>query len=145
MSERNRELTRQTFEEIWNRGNLSIIDDHFASDYAGHSFAELAGREAVKRFVTMMRRAFPSVHYQIKDEIVSGDKVVQRWRIWAMHDGHFQGVAPTGKEVAIDGISIYRLAAGKLVEGWTQADLLGLMRQIGALPEAKQMWVAMNH
>lgn len=64
--------------------------------------------------------------------------MVHRWTACGTHEGQFQGMPPTGKQVTITGSSIYRTASGKLVEGWTIADMLGLMQQLGAIPTPEQ-------
>ena len=136
MSEQNKQLVRQAFEAIWNEGDFSVFDTHFSADYVGHTTDELEGLEDAKRFVTAMRRAFPDFNYTVKDEIAEEDKVVNRWVVHATHQGEFQGIPATGKQVTITGISIYRVVDGKLVEGWTNADMLGLLQQLGAVPAA---------
>lgn len=134
MSEQNKKLVHQTFEAVWNRGEYGVIDERLAADYVGHSATEIHGPEGGKQFAAMMRSAFPDFEYTVEDEIAEGDKVVNRWVVQATHQGEFQGVPPTGKEVTITGISIYRIANGKIVEGWTNADMLSLMQQLGAVP-----------
>jgi len=138
MSERNKQMVRQTFEAIWNRGDFSVFDERFSADYVGHSATEIEDIEGAKRFVETMRSAFPDFHYRVEDEIAEDDKVVNRWTVHATHEGEFQGIPATGKQVTIRGISIYRLADGKLVEGWTNADMLGLLQQLGAVPAPEQ-------
>lgn len=81
-----------------------------------------------------MRSVFPDFRYTVEDEIAEGNWVVHRWTVRGTHEGAFQVVSPTGKQVKITGISIYRIASGKLVEGWTNADMLDLMQQLDALP-----------
>lgn len=134
MSEQNKVLVRETFDEIWNEGELTVIDESFASDYVGHSTKEIHGPEGAKQFVTMLLNAFPDYHYTVEDEIAEADRVVHRWTARGTHQGTFQGIPPTGKEIILTGTSIYRVAEGKLVEGWTTADLLGLLQQLGVAP-----------
>jgi predicted ester cyclase len=74
----------------------------------------------------------------IEDLIAEGDKVVARWRSRATHQGDYMGIAPAGKEVEFTGISVYRIEEGKIAESWSVEDQLGLMRQIGAIPEPEQ-------
>lgn len=138
MSEQNKKLVRQTFEEVWNRGNYAVIDERFAGDYVGHSVSEIEGPEGAKGFAAAMRGAFPDFQYTVEDEIAEGDRVGHRWTARGTHEGEFQGIPPTGEQVTITGISIYRVANGKLVEGWTNADMLGLMQQLGAVPAPGQ-------
>ncbi|MDX1687755.1 MAG: ester cyclase [Candidatus Promineifilaceae bacterium] len=136
MSEQNKQMVRQAFEAIWNEGDFSVFDARFSADYVGHTSDELEGLEDAKRFVAAMRRAFPDFDYTVEDEIAEEDKVVNRWVVRATHQGEFQGIPATGKQVTITGISIYRVVDGKLVEGWTNADMLGLLQQLGAVPAA---------
>ena len=58
-----------------------------------------------------------------------------RWTAQGTHQGEFFGIPATGKRIAISGTSIYRIAGGQVAEEWTQADMLGLMTQLGAIPE----------
>jgi predicted ester cyclase len=117
-------MVRQTFEAIWNRGNLAVIDERFSSDYIDHTSPLIEGPEAGKQFVLAIRRAFSDLHYTIEDQIAEGDRVVTRWTAQGTHQGEFQGRSPTGKRVRLTGISIYRVAGGKLIEGWTKVHIL---------------------
>ena len=74
----------------------------------------------------------------IEDLIAEGDKVVARWRSRATHQGDYMGIAPTGNEVEFTGISFYRIEEGKIAQSWNIEDQLGLMRQIGVVPEPGQ-------
>ena len=133
MTEQDKKMVRSTFEDIWNRGNLAAIDERFTSDYVGHSIRDIHGPEGSKQFATAMRSAFPDYHYTVEDELANGNRVVHRWTARGTHMGEFQGIAPTGKQVTITGISIYRVANGKLIEGWTNADMLSLLQQLGVI------------
>jgi predicted ester cyclase len=77
--------------------------------------------------------AFPDLHFTLEDRIAEGDKVVSRWTFHGTHKGELQGMPPSGKQVTMTGISIDRLAWGKVVESWDNPDQLGLLQQIGAL------------
>lgn len=134
MSESNKKMVRRTFEAIWNQANETIFEQRFARDYVGHSLTEIHGPQGGQEFAAAMRGAFPDYHYTIEDEIAEGDRVVQRWTARGTHTGDFQGVPATGKRVTMTGISIYRVANNKLVEGWTSVDLLSLLQQINAVP-----------
>ena len=79
-------------------------------------------------------------HYRdtVDDLVAEGDKVVVRWTFRGTHPGEFQGVPPTGKQVTIIGISIFRIVGNKVVEDWTIIDLLGLLQQLGVIPPPGQ-------
>ncbi len=135
MSEQNKKIVQHIIEEVWNQGNLAVIDALVASDYLDHQpHADTDGREEVKQFYVMLRTAFPDINFTIEDQIAEGDKVVTRWTVQATHLGEFHGIPPTGRQGVVTGISIDRLANGKFVEGWTIFDELGMMQQLGVIP-----------
>jgi predicted ester cyclase len=122
MLEQNKDLVRRIFEEIWNQGNLAVIDERFASDYLGHSPAEIRGPEGVKKLATAMRGAFTGFRYTTKDQIAEGDRVVTRWTVSGKHEGEFQDLPPSGKQVTMTGIDIVRIANSKIIESWTNKE-----------------------
>jgi steroid delta-isomerase-like uncharacterized protein len=135
MPEQNKTIARRAFEEVQSRGNLALVDELVAGDYVGHTpLKEIHGPEGAKQFFSMLREAFPNMQVTVEDQIAEGDKVVTRWTGRGTHKGHFQGMPPTGRQMTMTGITIFRIAAGKLVEGWTNADMLGLMQQLGVVP-----------
>jgi steroid delta-isomerase-like uncharacterized protein len=139
MSEQNKRLVRRDIEEVWNRANYGLVDELVASDYAGHQpRSEANGREGYRRFFATLRAAFPDLRFTIEDEIAEGDRVVTRWTARGTHEGAFQGIPPTGKPGVVTGITIKRLADGKIVEGWTTVDELGMLQQLGVIPAPSQ-------
>ncbi len=137
MSQQNAMLVRRAIEEIWNRGNYAALNDFVAADIVVHAATpgeEIHGPEGIKRFYGMLRTAFPDLRFTVEDQIAEGDRVVTRWTATGTHDGEFQGIPPTGKQVRLTGIDIDRLADGKVVECWPEVNEVGLLRQLGALP-----------
>ena len=139
-TEQNKALVRR-LEEVFNRGNISLVDELFAPDFVEHE--ELPpgippGREAVKQLTTMFRSAFPDFKATIDDIVAEGDKVVIRQTWSGTHKGEFMGVPPTGKSVSFGVIDIIRIAGGKFVEHWGQMDMMGMMQQLGAIPTPGQ-------
>jgi steroid delta-isomerase-like uncharacterized protein len=82
--------------------------------------------------------AFPDAQFIVEDLIAEGDKVVYRATLRGTHRGAFMGIAPTGKHVTTTGIGIGRFEEGKIAEGWVSTDVLGLMQQLGAIPQMAQ-------
>ena len=141
MSEENKVVVRRYFEEILDGGNLGLVDEIFDPQYVLHdpgSPQEVRGLEGTKRYVGMFRSAFPDIAHTIEDQIAEGDRVVARLRAHATHEGELMGIPPTGKEVTIEGISIWRIANGKIKECWFNYDALGLMQQLGAFREPER-------
>jgi steroid delta-isomerase-like uncharacterized protein len=134
-TEENKVLLRRLFEEVWNHGNLAAVDELLAADYVLHDPAMLIrGPEGFKAYVSAFRAAFPDIHATIEDQIAEEDKVAMRFTVRATHQGEFQSLPPTGKQVILTGIDIQRIADGKIAENWVNLDALGLLQQLGVVP-----------
>jgi steroid delta-isomerase-like uncharacterized protein len=145
MSEGNKVVVRRLFEEVWNQGHLPVADKLFAPTYAHHdpSTPDLGkGPEGEKKRATLYRNAFPDFRLTIDDLLAEGETVMARWSCRGTHKGDLSGIAPTGKQFNISGVSIARFANGKMVEGWVNWDALGLMQQLGVVPELGKAKVA---
>jgi predicted ester cyclase len=141
-SEDNQALAHRFHMDIFEKGDLTVADELVTPDFVIHFpglHPELSqGPEGVKKYATMIRTAFPGLHVTHDDTIAAGDRVVIRWTARATHQGELMGIAPTGKQVTITGIDIFRLAHGKLAEMWQNWDQLGTLQQIGAIPTPGQ-------
>jgi steroid delta-isomerase-like uncharacterized protein len=140
-AEENKAIFRRYVEEVGNQGNLDLADEIFDRYHAHQPDGSVLqrGPEDVKRFMGEFREAFPDFHTTIEDQIAEGDKVVSRWRMRGTHVGEFRGIAPTGQELDITGIGIFRFSSeGKVVESWDNFDQLGMMRQLGVIPSPEQ-------
>jgi steroid delta-isomerase-like uncharacterized protein len=138
MSETNKTVVRRLFEEVWNKGNLPVTDELFAPNYVHHDSSTPdvgRGPESEKKRATLYRTAFPDLRLTIEDIIAEGETVMARWSCRGTHKGDLSGIAPTGKQFTISGISIARIANGKMAEGWVNWDALGLMQQLGVVAE----------
>ena len=138
-TEENKALVRRVFEEM-NKQNWAGIEELCAPDYVIHGMPpvfspDLAG---YKLMTTPFLTAFPDHHTVIEDLIAEGDKVVSRYTFRGTHQGDFMGIPPTGKQVSFTGIEIDRIKDGKFVESWVNEDDLGMMQQLGAIPQMAQ-------
>jgi len=123
--------------EMFNTGDLAIADEIYGENYVGHDPAKpepVRGIEGAKEEVAGYRAAFSDLALTIDHQVADGDFVVTRWTARGTHDGELFGIAPTGSSVTTSGISIVRVAGGKIAEDHTQWDALGLMQQVGAIP-----------
>jgi predicted ester cyclase len=137
MSEANKALVRRWFREV-DKNNPSIVDELIVTDYIDHNppLPDTApGREGVKQTNALLRLGFSEVEHTIREQIAEGDKVVTHVTVSATSTGTFLGIPPNGKQVAIDGIAIHRIAGGQLVEHWAVADMFALFQQLGAMPQ----------
>ena len=136
-AEDNKALVRQWFEEI-DKGEQANFDRFLAPDYVDHNPPPMpvttAAREAVKEYSAGFRAALRDFHHVVEDQVAEGDKVVSRITAYGTHCGELLGIAATGKPVSMTGIAIHRVADGKLVEHWSQTDLLGLLQRLGVVP-----------
>jgi len=140
--EQNKAVFRQIVEEIFNQGNISLFDELVAPDFIEHE--ELppgipVGREGAKVLFTQLRSAFPDFKAEIEDLIAEGDRVVVRMKWTGTHEGEFMGIPPTGRSISIEVIDIVRFESGKFVEHWGIMDNMGMMQQLGVVPEPEQV------
>ena len=135
-AEQNKAIVRRWVAGGWNTGDLSLVDEFYA-DYTLHSpgMPDVQGTEAFKAFVTMYRSAFPDIHFALEDMVAEGDKVAWRATTRGTHQGELMGIPATGKQVTVAGITLSRLKDGKVVEEWTNWDTLGMLQQLGVVPE----------
>ena len=136
MSEANKAIAKRIFEEVWSQGNVAVIDELVADNAVNHSLAPgiPANREGFKMFAGMYLNAFPDMAMTIDDVIAEGEKVVVRWTAVGKHKGELMGIPATDKDVTVTGISIDRMAGGKIVESWGEFDLAGMLMQMGVAP-----------
>ena len=137
-TEENRALVRRFVEEVFNRGNFDVLEEIVTPDYVHHdpTTGEFgSGLEGFKQLLSYYRKAFPDLEIELDDQIGAENKVVDRWTGSGTHQGELMGVAPTGRHVTASGISIHRISEGKIAETWNNYDALGMLRQIGAVPD----------
>jgi steroid delta-isomerase-like uncharacterized protein len=131
----NVELMRRWFKEVWNDGRTQAIYDLLAPDAIGIGELEdgspLRGPAEFVPFVERVRGAFPDINIAVEDAFGAEDKVVVRWSATMTHRGDYLGMAATHKRVRMTGITIARIADGKIIEGWDNWDQLGMLKQVG--------------
>jgi steroid delta-isomerase-like uncharacterized protein len=137
MSAENEALLRRWFDEVWNKGREVAIDEMMAGHAVVHGLgtADMHGIAGFKPFYNSFRSAFPDIRISIDAVISQGDIVAARWSGSGTHRGADLGVPATGKVVQLNGMTFARMQNGKIVEGWNSFDQLGMLQQIGAVPE----------
>lgn len=137
----NKSIVRRMYEEVWNKRNLEAAKELIAPSHAVQLFDAAdsgVGPEAYARNVVQFVRAFPDLKFNVVDIVAENEKVVALWNISGTHKGEFRGIAPTGKKVSVDGITISQLADGKIIDSYVSMDMWSLMRQLGAIPATGQ-------
>ena len=121
-------MVRRIYKAIWEEQNLAYVAAHFASDFLGHAATEIQGVDGLLQRVGTLIDALQEGEFTIQDQIAEGDKVVTRWVARGVQIGEFEGLLPTGKMEMITGIDLFRVAHGKIIEGWSHVN-----RQRGAV------------
>lgn len=130
-------IVKRLIEEPW-KGNWDVIDEYVAPGYVGHDPAEpepFRGPAGVRANIEKYLSGFPDGGITVDDQIAEGDKVATRWTGRGTQTGEIAGIAPTGKEITVTGMTISKLEGGLVVEEWTTWDTLGMLVQLGAIPE----------
>jgi steroid delta-isomerase-like uncharacterized protein len=122
--------------DIWNTGNLDLIDSVYAKTFVAHwptssEVPERHGSDGIRFGVKRIRRAFPDWHEEVLDVFGSGDRVASRYLSTGTHGGTFWGIEATGRRIEIQEISIFRVKGGRVVEQWCMFDELARLQQLG--------------
>ena len=135
-TEEDKQLIRR-YQEAYNHNNLAALNEIVNTNLISHNQMPglPPGLEGGNLAHGMAVGAFPDLHTQIEDLIGEGDKVVARFVMTGTHQGEFMGIAPTGTKIRVTGISIFRIANGKIAEHWGEEDALGWLQQLGAIPK----------
>jgi steroid delta-isomerase-like uncharacterized protein len=143
--EAHKKLVRLYF-EAFNAGEGSVFDQIIADGFEVHAIhratiwmgGKSTGPASCKSAASALRAAWPDGHVSIGDMMVDGDRVIAIWTFHGTHKGSFLGIAPTNRHVRYSGINIFRVADGRLAEGWDMVDRLGMWQQLGVLPETSE-------
>jgi steroid delta-isomerase-like uncharacterized protein len=129
-------LIRRANDELWNQGNLDVCDEIFASHCSFHdpSFT-IEGVAGMKKQVSDLRTAQPDLHMDVHDVLIDGDMSASRWTSGGTATGEFRGLPPTGKSYVMSGMEMAKWEGDRIVEQWTNYDLLGALQQAGIIPE----------
>jgi len=135
--EENKDLVRRWIENL-NKQNWAAISEFLASNFIGHNPEREIHREDMKESFTRFYKAFPDYLWTIDDMVAEGDRVAVRMTGLGTHKGEYAGAAPTGKQVKLADIGIFRITGGKIVEDWAQRDIMGFLQQLGVIPTRSQ-------
>ena len=133
----NLRLARQSF-DAWNAHDPDSFIQQIADDFVSESDtlpATARGRDGARQLIQMYVKAFPDLHFDIQQMIVSGEHVVTRWHATGTHKGELMGIPPTGRRGAgIHGCTVTEYQSGKAVHEWVYWDAASLLRQLGVMP-----------
>jgi steroid delta-isomerase-like uncharacterized protein len=145
MSERNRRVARRYFEELL-AGDIDLADEIVAEDVAFYGpdyWGEaIHGRDGFKGFVAYLRSAFPDLRFELADEVSDEERVATRFVLRMTHQGEWLGIPATGRALTLPGMDLFRIVDGQIAEVRVFYDTLGLMQQLGVIPNPAAAQVA---
>jgi predicted ester cyclase len=136
-AEENKALVHRFVDEVQSQGNTDLIDEICSPEFVNHSSPPglPPDREGIMIVTAMFRGAFPDSYFTVENMIGEGAKVATRKTFHGTHEGEFMGIPPTGRRVSIGLIDIVRISGGRVVEHWSMGDNLGMMQQLGVIPQ----------
>jgi predicted ester cyclase len=127
---------RESFEELWHKGNLDFIDQRCTPDFRCHDvLVGVLDREGLKQHVRTMRTAFPDLRFRIDEILTSGDSVAVRWTATGTNRGELMGNPPTNRGGSVEGMEFIRMSGEKQREMWVNWDVFGMLRNLGLAPQ----------
>ncbi|MGH9702130.1 MAG: ester cyclase [Candidatus Acidiferrales bacterium] len=138
LEDQNKNLIRRYYQEMWNPWNFDLANEILSDEILFYGSLGVAsqGRAAFCNYMRVVRAAFPDFHNQIEELVAEGDQVVARLTYCGTHHGDIFGIAPTGKKIRYAGAAIFKIANGKIFDGWVLGDRLALALQLGATFES---------
>ena len=129
-------LVRRFIDEVFLKGDFSAVDELMTDDFISHTSGPGgAGKDGMKETIKRVSAGLSDASMKIEDMIAEDDRVAVRLTGHAVQTGEFMGMPPSGKSYTIGEIHIFRTSGGRVAEHWHQADFLGMMRQLGMMPE----------
>jgi steroid delta-isomerase-like uncharacterized protein len=133
--EDNIKMYTNVWDEILNKGNIDMIDTHFASNYVNKTVSSTVnGQEEAKEYFGAFLTGFSDIHFVVDEIFGVDDRIVKRWTFNGTHSGEFAGIPATNNKIILKGVSVARIVDGKILEELDYMDDLGFMQQLGVIP-----------
>ena len=134
--EGNIKVYTNVWDEILNKGNIDMIDTHFASNYVNKTVSSTVnGQAEAKEFFGAFLTGFSDIDFVIDEIFGVDDRIVERWTFKGTHSGEFVGIPATGNKITLKGVSVARIVDGKIAEEIDYMDDLGFLQQLGVMPQ----------
>jgi predicted ester cyclase len=135
-AEQNKAIVRRVYEELINQENKGIVDEVYASEVVIHDpfMGTMTGIAAFKQLLGMFDAAFPGHRVKVEQVVAVGDYVAVLHTHTGTHTGQFMNLLPTGKQFVVNGLELFRMENGRIVEFWRKDDDVSLLIQLGAMP-----------
>lgn len=132
--EQNKALILQYIDQVWGKENIAAVEEFLSADYKRYlsPVSEPLNLEGQKQRLIGFRTAFPDAQITVEDIFAEGDRVVFRSIMRGTHQGAFQGIPPTGRNITVGLLDVIRIENRKFIEHWGGPDLFDLIKQLGA-------------
>ena len=127
-------LVSRFITDVFEQGRTDVVDQLVTPNFVSHPLPG-AGPDVMKQAISRVSTALSNARFDIQDVVAEGDRVAVRLTSTATQVGEFMGMPPTGRSYIIEEIHIFRISDGRIAEHWHQGDMLGLLRQLGLMPE----------
>jgi steroid delta-isomerase-like uncharacterized protein len=134
----NKRIVEEFISDLFTKGDLTAVDRYLDPNFINHDPplpGSAAGREGMRQASEVFRQAFPDWRSDVQQMIAEGDLVAEHFVAHGTHRGSVMGEPPTGQHVVLRGINIFRMAGDKIIERWGRLDDLGMLQQLGLVPE----------
>jgi steroid delta-isomerase-like uncharacterized protein len=133
----NKNTVTSFIDALFTKGDLGAVDEYLTDDFTDHDppMGQFLGREGMRQAAAVFRAAFPDWHSDLDFLVEEGDLVVETFTASGTQQGEIFGVPSSGRAVSLHGINIWRVRDGRITERWGRLDELGLMRQLGLVPQ----------
>lgn len=138
-TDENKAIYANYIQKLFNEGRFDLLDDLVTPDYKLNDPppGKAGDVETLRQVVAMNRESFPDLNLSLDGMIAEADMVAARSTMTGTHQGEFFGVPATGKPIKVGGMTMVRIKDGRIAESWVKNDVMGIMKQIGALPPEK--------
>ncbi len=132
--ENNKEFIRRMTNDFWNKCDIDAYGDFFSEDLIVHLESGDKSGDEYKTMCQAFMTGFPDMYVSIDNLVAEANQVTKVWTTNCTHKEEFMGIPPTGKNVSVKGMEVFRIKDGKIVEMWWVMDNLGMMQQLGVIP-----------
>ncbi|MDL5361233.1 ester cyclase [Halalkalicoccus sp. NIPERK01] len=144
-ADENQEIAERVFTDLLDGHDLDLVSELYAEDcvFYGMSGPEAIDRDEYEAFLAMYFEAFPDLSFEIEEMISDDGRVSVRWTSRGTHENDLMDVPATGKSATVTGMSFVHVEDGRIVETYNNHDRLGLLEQLGAIPDSPRKVVRM--
>lgn len=141
--DQNRAIAERAFADVLDGHDLERIPEYYAEDcrFYGLSGPEAIDRDEYASYLSMHFEAFPDLSFEVDDVVSADDRVAVRWTARGTHEGDLMDLPATGRDATVTGMSMLHFDGDRIVEVYSNQDMLGLLQQLDAVPDSPRKLV----